>query len=70
VRLGLVQVRELELVQVRELELVQARELVLAPGLGPEQVPHRQVGSQLTTVPTESTIFSFSLIYLLIKFWN
>ena len=66
----LVLVRELELVQERELAPVQARELVLAPGLGPEQVPHRQVGSQLITVPAELTIFSFSLIYLLLRFCN
>jgi len=45
-------------VLVLEQALVLAPELgqVLAPGLG----PHRQVGSQLTTIPAGLIIFSFS----------
>jgi hypothetical protein len=53
------------LVQAPELVLVQARELVLALGR------HNQPPNlQLITMPAESTIFSFSLIYLLLRFCN
>ncbi len=77
-RLVQAQVLELELAREPEPGLGQGPEPGLGqepePGLGqgPGQEqgpgPRRQVGSQLTTVPAESTIFSFSLIYLLIKF--
>jgi hypothetical protein len=57
-----------ELVLERELELVLVqglvRELVLALGR------HKQLGSRLTTMPAESTTFSFSLIYFLLRFCN
>jgi hypothetical protein len=55
-----------ELVLVLERELVQGlvRELVLALGR------RKQLGSRLTTMPAESTTFSFSLIYLLLRFCN
>ena len=67
--LGLVQVQVLvlvrELVLARELVLVQARELVLVQARH-NQPPHLQ----LITIPAESTKFSFSLIYFLLRFCN
>jgi len=55
--------RVLALGQALELELVQAP--VLGLGLH-SQLPNLQ----LITVPAESTIFSFSLIYFLPRFYN
>jgi len=60
----------LELEQVMEPELVLVLELapdwVLALAPEMEQVLHRQqANSPLSTTPTESTIFSFSPVYLL-----
>jgi len=65
----------LERVRVRALGLALAQELVRALGPGqvlePGQVPHNQPPNlRLVIVPTESTIFSFSPIYLLQKFCN
>ncbi len=63
----------LVLVQV----LVLVRELVLAPELVQELVlvlvqarHNRPPHLQLITIPAESTIFSFSLIYFLLRFCN
>ena len=61
----LVQVLVRELVLARELVLVLAWELVLVQARH-NQPPHLQ----LITMPAESTIFSFSLIYFLLRFCN
>ena len=64
--LGLVLVQVLVQVPVLAREQVQVlvRELVLV------QARHKQLGSRLTTMPAESTTFSFSLIYFLLRFCN
>jgi len=56
--LGLGQVPGLALAQAQEREREQA--LGLEPALGVELVPHRQPGSQLTTMPAGLINFSFS----------
>jgi len=59
---GRAQVPEPVLEPVLEREPVREREPVLAPGLGLALALHRQASSQLTAMPAELTIFSFSLV--------